>query len=62
VKGAPPDLNTISSTNKLLGLSYVNAINEWTYLITFDEYEKNLALSEQPSNVQYKILLLLSVG
>jgi hypothetical protein len=43
VIGAPPGLNTISPTNKLVGFRYVNAINEWTYLITFDEYEKNLA-------------------
>jgi hypothetical protein len=28
----------------------------------FDKYEKNLALSEQASNVQYKILIWLSVG
>jgi len=28
----------------------------------FDKYEKHLALSEQASNVQYKILIWLSVG
>jgi hypothetical protein len=33
VIGAPPGLNTISPTNKLLGLRYVNAITEWTYLV-----------------------------
>ena len=35
-----PGLNTISPTNKLLGLSYVNAINECTYLINMKKVSR----------------------